>query len=75
MVVNPGRCKDCRDCVYACPVKALEKSLGTTIVDREKCAQYVLKEEECLECIIACKSMALSLRAFVINAEGVIRWK
>lgn len=73
VVVNPGMCKDCHDCVYACPVKALGKCLGVTIVDREKCAKYVLKEEECFECIMACKPMTLALRVFVINGKGVIR--
>lgn len=73
VVVNPGKCKDCNDCVHACPVKAIEKCMGTAIVDRAKCAQYVLQEEECLECIMACKSMALNLRVFLIDESGTIK--
>ncbi len=75
VVVNPGNCRNCHDCIYSCPVKALRKDCGVTVVDRELCMAYVLKEEECLECITACKTMTLALRVFLTDGRGVVRQK
>jgi ferredoxin len=63
-------CKNCIDCVNACPVKAIRNSGKGLIFDRVGCAEYVAKMEECLECITVCKAGAISMKCFVKDTEG-----
>jgi ferredoxin len=72
VVSNFGRCQNCNDCLNACPVKAITHNGRWPLFDRAKCAEYVLKEDECLECVLACKPMTVTMRIFVRDEKGTI---
>ena len=72
VVSDYGRCRNCTDCVFACPAKAIQHNGRGPLFDRAKCAEYVLKEDECLECVFACKPLTVVMKAFERDSEGVI---
>ncbi|NHI94475.1 MAG: hypothetical protein EAX96_18435 [Candidatus Lokiarchaeota archaeon] len=67
-------CHKCRACVYACPVKAIKWGVGEIIVDRFKCAQYVLKKGECFNCVAECHQGAIALEEYELK-DGKIKKK
>ncbi len=48
-------CYKCQDCIRACPAQSLTWDSGAPILDRESCKAYVITQDECLECAMACR--------------------
>ena len=48
-------CFKCQACVKACPSESLTWEGGAPILNRERCKTYVLSQDECLECAMACR--------------------
>ena len=69
-------CKSCNDYVNRCPVKAIQRDTrGTFTIERKRCAEYFVKNDECLECLNACTFEALAMDVFMINKTGEIARK
>ncbi len=49
-----GICKDCGECEGECPVGALTRKNGITLIDKDKCI-------DCGCCVVACPEGAIDL--------------
>ena len=66
-------CHKCRACVYACPAKAIEWGVGEIVVDRYKCAQYVLNRDECFNCVAECHQGAIAFDEYELKDGKIIK--
>ena len=70
---DASSCIHCEACKHACTVYAISATTTGVTVNRDACLKTVMmKNGECLECIMACKRSILSLVQFKKNKEGTI---
>lgn len=70
VISENANCTYCNSCGNACPVKAIQyNGAKDMVVERVKCFKKFLESKECLECLNACKSGALSLKVFMVDGK------
>lgn len=67
VMVRASRClADCRDCVSACPERAITKSAAAPLIDRPKCTV-------CGKCAEVCPSQAIEVAGRRVTAADLVR--
>lgn len=65
-----GTCGKCKACRQACPVKAVDITVTGANIDRVACMAHVKENDnECFDCLLACKYNVLVLRKFKFEPE------
>jgi len=67
IMIRASRClADCRECVSACPEKAITKPAETPVLDRPKCTA-------CGKCADVCPAQAIELAGRRLSASDLVR--